>query len=205
MVRDRRISAVARVALSLGFVLLTGVGGARGESLYELNQRFGSIGFSVNHLGLFSSEGSFERFDCSLDLDVAKPERSRIDVKIDAGSLAMSDRSAVDKLLSHDFFDVKDYPSISFHSTGIEPVGSSHYVIRGMLGLRGVERPQAFDAVLIGRSTDPATGYQTADFDVTGKLKRSEFGMNSDRIFISDTVALIIHMRIGLRPEDRAS
>ena len=203
MARDRHIWRAALFGLSLGLVLLAG--SARGEGLYELNQRFGSIGFSVNHLGLFSSEGSFQRFDCSLDLDVGRPERSRIDVKIDARSVAMSDRSAVEKLLSHDFFDVQDYPSISFHSTGIEPVGSSRYVIRGMLGLRGVERPQAFDAVLIGRSTDPTTGYETADFDVTGKLKRSDFGMNSDRIFISDTVALIIHMRIGLRPEDRAS
>lgn len=84
----------------------------RAGLLFSIDQRFGSIGFSVDHLGLFSSQGRFDRFTCRLDLDPAHPERTRLQISIDAGSLDMPWGQATDMLRAPDFFDVARYPVI---------------------------------------------------------------------------------------------
>jgi hypothetical protein len=58
----------------------------RAAAEYSLNQNFGSIAFSVSHLGLFSSQGEFRRFDAKLDFDDMHPERTHIVVDVDAAS-----------------------------------------------------------------------------------------------------------------------
>jgi polyisoprenoid-binding protein YceI len=75
----------------------------------------------------------------------------------------------------------------------------NHYLIRGRLEIRGITQPQELDATLVGRHADAALHAEVADFVITGKLKRSMFGMTADGIFISDTVNILIraHLKLG--------
>lgn len=170
----------------------------RAGLLFSIDQRFGSIGFSVDHLGLFSSQGRFDRFTCRLDLDPTHPERTRLQISIDAGSLDMPWDQATDMLRAPDFFDVARYPVILYVSTAVAQHDGQHYAINGTLEIRGIARPQMLDALLLSRRTDPVTHIETAEFAVTGRLKRSDFGMIANQVFISDAVTLNIHVRIEL-------
>ncbi|MCS6921411.1 MAG: hypothetical protein NZM07_05765, partial [Elioraea sp.] len=51
-------------------------------STYRLDERFGSIAFSVSVLGLFSVTGRFLRFFGDLRLDPRRPEATAIDVVV---------------------------------------------------------------------------------------------------------------------------
>jgi len=195
-----RAAIVGLVAL-----LVAGVGlvpAAWAQGLYSIDQHYGGIEFTVSDMGLFASHGMFDRFTGRLIIDPRHPEHTRIDVKVEAGSISMQWDEAVALLRSADFFDVQRYPDISFESTVVETLGPDHYRIVGELRIRGVSQTEALDALLVDRHTDAARGADVADFVVSGQVQRSAFGMVADRVFISDTVSIRIHARIVL---DRAT
>jgi polyisoprenoid-binding protein YceI len=171
---------------------------ARAQGVYRIDQRFGGIEFTVSDLGLFSSHGMFDRFMGQLVIDPTHPEKTAIAVDVDASSIAMPWEDAAAMLRSADFFDVAQYPSIRFTSTGVERLGPDRYRILGQLRIRGVTQPQTLDAQLQDRRTDPSKGVDVADFVVSGALRRSDFGMVADQTLISNTVAIRIHARVVL-------
>lgn len=175
---------------------------AHAQGVYRIDQQFGGIEFTVQNLGLFDSHGVFDRFMGNLIIDPAHPDRTQIDVDVDANSVSMPWDQGVAMLRSEDFFDVGKYPDIHFTSSAVRQVSPDHYRVDGQLRIRGVAQPQTLDAVLTDRHLDPARGADVADFVVSGVLKRSAFGMVADPGFISDTVTIRIHARIVL---DRAA
>jgi len=188
-----------------GLILMLAVGRAvpvRAQGLYHIDQQFGGIEFTVRNLGLFSSHGAFDRFVGQLIIDPAHPENTRIDVDVDANSVTMPWDEGMTMLRSADFFDVGKYPRIRFTSTAVLELAPNHFRITGWLRIRGVRQVQVLDAELVDQHGHTGHGTDIADFVVSGELKRSEFGMVSDRGIISDTVRIRIHTRIVL---DRAA
>ncbi|HEY2133842.1 MAG TPA: YceI family protein [Acetobacteraceae bacterium] len=194
-----------RVFLAIPLAAFLAVGSARAEESYSIDQTFGSIMFSVSHLGLFSSQGQFRRFRGTLLLDASHPEWTRISVDVESASANMSSQEETAMLQSPDFFNVQKYPDVHFESTSVEPVASNHYVVRGQIEIRGITQPLILDAKLVARHEDPARGAEVAEFVVTGTLQRSAFGMTADRAFISDKVAITINARIQLSETFRAN
>jgi polyisoprenoid-binding protein YceI len=76
------------LVLPLACVCVPSLG--RVEERYAIDQRFGEIEFPVDHIGLFSSHGEFRHWDGKLSLDPLKPEQTRVDVNVDANSIAMA-------------------------------------------------------------------------------------------------------------------
>jgi polyisoprenoid-binding protein YceI len=166
--------------------------------VYSVDQNDGSIAFSVRHFGLLSSEGRFARFTGQLHLDLVHPRDISFRFNIDAASLAMPLGPETAIVRGPEFFDVAHYPSISYTSTSVAAVADQHYAISGVLQLRGVARPQPLDALLLSRRTDKERHVETAEFTVTGRLKRSDFGMVASRAIVSDAVTLSIHLLVEL-------
>ena len=165
---------------------------------YGIDQRYGTIDFSVEQLGLFAADGSFRRFHGTLTLDPAHPDHSHIDVVVAAGSADMTSAQAEAMLRSPAYFDVAQFPDIHFVSTAISKQGADRFVLRGKLSIRGVTRPETLTAKLTREQPDPAKHAKIADFAVSGTLKRSDFGMTANRDFIGDTVTLNISLRLML-------
>lgn len=172
-------------------------------SRYVIDQRYGTVGFSVDQLGMFTAEGRFDTFQGTLSLDLSHPEQSRIDMVVNAASADMPSQQAVEMLRSPPYFDVVRHPDIHFVSTAIAQTAPDRFRISGMLEIRGVTQPQSFEAVLLNRHED-ANHAEIADFDVSGKLKRSAFGMTANQDFVGDTVTLKIHLRLTLQPDVHA-
>jgi polyisoprenoid-binding protein YceI len=173
---------------------------AQAASLYRIDQRFGNIGFTVNTMGLFDTEGRFPRFQGELLLDADQPEHSRIDVTIDASAIEMPLQDQTDLLRSPAYFDTQQHPANRFVSTAIQTVSPAHYAIHGTLQVRGVTQPQDLDAVVQDRHVDPATKAEVVDFVVTGQMRRSAFGMVADQTMISDMVRLKIRIVLAVKP-----
>jgi polyisoprenoid-binding protein YceI len=196
----RRAIAVTWTAL-LSVTLLAGpahAGSADADQRFYLDQRFSSIDFSVRDLGLFASQGGFRRFEAHLVLSNSHPERTKISVAVDAGSVDMSWREAADMLRSPDFFDVRRYPEVRFQSNSVQEIARGHFAIRGSIQIRGVTQPLTLYAALTRQTQDPADHSEIVNFIVRGSLNRSTFGMTADEVFISDKVNIIIKARLKL-------
>jgi polyisoprenoid-binding protein YceI len=157
------------------------------DQTFSLDQRFSSIEFSVRNL-----------FQTRLVLNNSHPERTKISVAVDAGSVDMSWHEAADMLRSADFFDVQRYPEVRYQSSSVQELTRGHFTIRGLIQIRGITQPLTLHAVLTKQSQDPADHSQIDDFVVHASLRRSAFGMTADRGFISDNVNIVIKARLKL-------
>jgi polyisoprenoid-binding protein YceI len=190
--------ATRALAIVLATVLALGPAPATAGLLdYLISQHYGTIGFSVSQLGLFTVDGRFTRFEGRLAINEQHPTETRIDVTIEARSAAMASPNAVAMLRSPAYFDVARYPKIHFVSRSITRTGSKQFVIHGILTIRGIAHPQSLEATLV-REQDPPAGPAIADFKVTGSLERSLYGMTANENFVGNKVDLAIFIRLSL-------
>jgi polyisoprenoid-binding protein YceI len=183
--------------LTAGFAVLASHT-VQAADLFQLDQRYGSIAFTVTNFGAFSSLGSFPKFMGKLLIDRAHPEQTKIDVEADATSVRVPWDNGTELLRGPDFFDIAHYPEVRFSSAAIKGIDPRHFLIEGTLEIRGIKHPLTLDATLEREHANMANGDEIADFSVTGTLHRSDYGMTSQQIMISDQVKLQIAARIEL-------
>jgi polyisoprenoid-binding protein YceI len=142
-------------------------------------------------------EGNFDKWDATLTFPSTDPESAVLDIKIQADSVNTGSGMKDDKLKSKDFFDVKQNPYITFHSTKVVQTGPTTFDVQGTFTIRGVSKPETLNLTISGKGTGQGSIKGTMAFD------RKEYGMNSGIPFIKIadrvevTVALTGHKVSG--------
>ncbi|SDG26094.1 YceI family protein [Klenkia brasiliensis] len=162
---------------------------------YVVDAAHTRIGFRARHAMVTTVRGTFGEFEGTAHLDVAEPARSRVELRIDAGSLdtGQPDRDA--HLRSADFLDVEQYPEITFVSTGVEQVDDDEYTVTGDVTIKGQTQQVSIDFTLTGSALDPF-GNTRVGFEGALALKRSQWGLvwnaalETGGVLVSDKVQL---------------
>jgi polyisoprenoid-binding protein YceI len=123
-------------------------------------------------------EGNFEKWDATLTFPSTDATSGVLDIKIQAATVNTGSGMKDDKLRSKDFFDVKQDPLITFHSTKTAQTGPNTFDVQGTFTIRGVSKPETLNLTLTGKGTGEGEIKGTMAFD------RKEFGMNSGIPFI---------------------
>lgn len=146
---------------------------------WTINLHHSQAVFAVRHLMVTWVVGLFSKITGTLDFDPLNVAGASVAVEIDAASLHTGIEQRDDHLKSPDFFDVAQYPSITFKSTRVEPAGLEHAWVHGDLTLRGVTRPVLLDVRWAGPShlEDQGKIYTSFGFRAETKLNREDFGM----------------------------
>jgi hypothetical protein len=84
------------------------------------------VAFSARHMMITSVHGVFEKVSGTVDFNEANPERSAVEVQIEAASINTHDQNRDNHLRSADFFDAGTYPYLTFKSTRIEKLSKDH-------------------------------------------------------------------------------
>ena len=93
-----------------------------------------------------------------------------------------------------DWFNVTEFPEMTFVGTSYAKKDDQHGTITGNLTLHGVTKPVTLDVVLNKVGQNPLDKKNSAGFSARGKLKRAEFGMKAYLGPIGDEVDLIIEI-----------
>ena len=167
---------------------------ARGQTRarYEFDQTVGRIGFAARHLGLFTSQGSFERFQAILLIDPANPGSASVECVVETGQVSIPFPGATDLLRSENYFDIARHPTARFDGQAQGFGGEGGFPIAGQLAVRGITRPFRMTARLMERQSG------VARFQAEGEMRRGEFGMVADRTLISDSIQLSVDVRIAV-------
>jgi polyisoprenoid-binding protein YceI len=140
--------------------------------------------------GVFKKHGSFTELSGGLHLE---KKTARVLARIGSASATMKSDSDAALLKSAPYFDAAHFPEIVFAS---EPFAHSILSrggqIRGKLTLRGVTQIQVFDLTPKPCAKIFAKTPWRCAFEVTGRLKRTEFGMKARRGIVSDEVELTL-------------
>jgi polyisoprenoid-binding protein YceI len=171
---------------------------AKADDLYLLDQRSGSVVISVTHFGVFSTEGRFRKFSAHLDLNLSRPGTASISMTIDAASIETPWQAESAVLRSPGFLDVQMYPSIRFSSTSVDVMSPDHYLVTGILEMRGVRRPFTLHVQFRRQHMSASEGVEIANFSAHGTLQRSAFGMRAAEMTTSDRVDITIRARIQI-------
>lgn len=189
-------------ALALGFAAQPAVA----ADTFAFDKMHTEILFSYSHLGNSRAYGNFREFDGEVVLDREAPENSRIDVTIDAASVASGVDAFDTHLKSSDFFEVETYPEIRFVSTAVEPMSDTAARVTGDLTIKEHTREVVLDVTLnyLGEHQLGAFAPDYADMEVAGfsartTLLRSEFDLDMLVPMVGDEVELIIETEL-LRP-----
>ena len=142
---------------------------------WKLDLSHSSVGFSVPHLVVSSVDGRFKEATAKVNLDDADLTRSQVSVEINTASVDTGDQKRDDHLKGPDFFDVKKFPKVTFKSTKIAKSGAS-YKLTGDLTIRDVTKSVTLDATVSAPVKTP-WGNQARAAKLTGKIKRSDFGL----------------------------
>jgi polyisoprenoid-binding protein YceI len=148
--------------------------------------------FSVSHMGFTAWYGEFTNVSGNLTLDPKNVAASTLDITIPADTISTSNTKLDGELKSNVWFDVAQYPTITFKSTKVIKTGKRTANIIGDLTFHGVTKPETLHVTFNGAGINPIDKAYTAGFQASGEIKRSDFGVKTYLPMIGDDVTLII-------------
>jgi polyisoprenoid-binding protein YceI len=122
-------------------VVLAGLSSAAlANETYGFGPSGSTIGFSV-HQFLGTTQGTFTKFNGKIDVNREHPENSSVTAHIDVRSIDTRIKKRDDHLRSAEFFNVDNYPQITFKSRSVKRTGPQSGDILGDLTMHGVTKP----------------------------------------------------------------
>jgi polyisoprenoid-binding protein YceI len=160
--------------------------------IYRLDPNHTMVLFSWNHFGFSNPTADLGLGEGTVVFDEQHPTHSSVQVTLPLDKLD-THVSALDQHLKEaDFFDAGKYPTVTFKSTRVQPLGGHRFKVTGNLTVHGVTRPVVLDATLNKIGPHPMTKAPSIGFDATASLKRSDFGVGAYVPNVSDTITIHI-------------
>jgi polyisoprenoid-binding protein YceI len=133
--------------------------------------------FKVKHMMIANVKGHFSKVSGVLIRNESDPANDRVEATIEAASVETRNEQRDGHLKSADFFDVENFPTLHFKSTGIRVVGEGELSVEGDLTIRGVTRKVRF---AVEGPTPPAKdpwGNTRIGLSASTKINRKDFGL----------------------------
>jgi polyisoprenoid-binding protein YceI len=170
------------------FVVLGGAAPARADD-YTVDPVHSGVTFKIAHFGLSQIPGRFNEFsgNFTIDPDAAKCSFA---LTIKAESIDTNNPMRDMHLRNPDFFNVKQFPAISFKSTSVKAIKDG-YEVTGDVTMHGETKPVTF-ALVGGKKAEFPKGVQRTGFSTDFTLKRSEFNMGKFPEMLGDEVHVAV-------------
>lgn len=159
---------------------------------YAVEPQHTRVLFSVSHLGFTTYYGEFTGASGTLRLDPANPATSQLEVTVPTANVSTTNAKLDGELKGADWLDASRFPTITFRSTRVTPTGPRAAEVAGDLTLHGVTRPVVLQARFNGAGVNPLDKAYTTGFEVSGRVRRSEFGVKTYVPLVGDEVDLTI-------------
>src|SRR5580698_8881521 len=136
------------------------------------------VDFSVLHMGLSNVHGRFNNIGGSITINDADVTKSSVNVTIDVTTVDTGQSARDNDLKGANFFDVSQFPTATFVSTGVAKTGSG-LAVAGNLTVHGVTKPVTLE---VEGPTGPLPGLDKkthAGYSATTTINRTDFGIGA--------------------------
>lgn len=172
-------------------IMLLSAAPASAQSTWRLDRAATDISFVAHRFGAVVATGHFERYDGTLALDLDRPERSRIRVVIETGSLQAGSALMDGFVKGASMLDTARFPTASFTSGRVTRTGERTLEITGQLAIRAISQPFTVTATVDGDIDGAIRGERIA-FHASGSFLRPAFEIGRDVNVVDDRVDLVI-------------
>jgi polyisoprenoid-binding protein YceI len=133
--------------------------------------------FKVKHMMIANVKGQFSKVSGALILDESDLANSRVEASIEAASIHTRDDQRDAHLKSADFFDIGNFPTLTFKSSRISIVKDGELSVEGELTIRGVTRNIRFAVQGPTPPTKDPWGNTRVAISAITKINRRDFGL----------------------------
>ena len=150
---------------------------------WEIDPVHTNFYFEVKHT-YATVRGQFMDFTGEVYFDPDNPAKSRFDfvIKVDSVDTKVGKRDT--HLRSPDFFDVAEYPTITFKSSRVLHADENKYIVEGRLTIKDVSRDIALEFVYHGQRENPLKkGEIVAGLDTVLTIDRLEFHVGDGKFY----------------------
>jgi len=185
--------------MTLGALALTlPLAGLAAPENYTLDPYHTYPHFAVEHFGVSMIWGRFDRTSGKFMIDRAAKKAS-LELTVNTASVSTGDndkgsrpRSLDEHLRNADFFNVAEFPRMTFKGDSVKFNGDIPAEVTGQLTLLGVTRPLTLKVERWACKDNPFNKKPMCGGNASGSLKRSDFGMKYALPAVSDEVRLYV-------------
>jgi polyisoprenoid-binding protein YceI len=162
---------------------------------YTLDPAHTRIGFVARHAMVTKVRGAFNEFEGTGTLDGTNPANSRVQVTIDTASIDTRNAQRDEHLRGNDFLAMKEYPRITFSSTGVRQLDDTTFEVTGDLTIKGVTNSITVPFTFEGAAKDPF-GNLRIGLEGSVTINRKDYGitwnaaLETGGVLVSDKVTL---------------
>ena len=149
--------------------------------------------FEVKHLGMSTQRGLFTKASGKITIDRAA-KKGTADITIDMNSVSTSVPKLNEHLKADDFFGAEKFPTATFKGNDFKFEGDKLVSVGGNLTLKGVTKPVTLTVTAFNCGTHPMNKKAMCGAEVTGTVKRSDFGMKYAVPAVGDDIKLVIQV-----------
>jgi polyisoprenoid-binding protein YceI len=171
---------------------------------WDIDPVHSDVSFTVRHMMVSKVRGRFGAFSGEI-VTGEDLTGSSVTASIDAASIDTGNGQRDNHVRSADFFDVQNYPTWTFRSTGVRADGAD-LVVDGELTIKGVTRSVPL-AVEVGGIGPDGGGGTRIGFSATTTIDRNDFGvdikmpLDGSGVVVSDKVQIALEIEAVLRQE----
>jgi polyisoprenoid-binding protein YceI len=170
-------------------------------SLWKIDPVHSNAQFKVKHMMISNVKGEFTAVNGTLRLNDNDSTRSHVEASIDASSINTRDPQRDAHLKSPDFFNVEQFPTLTFKSTRISKKGDDRYSVEGELTIHGVTRNVVLEAEDVSAPAKDPWGNTRIGLSATARINRKDFGLTwnstleTGGLLVGDEVAITLDVQ----------
>jgi polyisoprenoid-binding protein YceI len=149
--------------------------------------------WQISHFGFSTHHGQFNKTTGKLVLD-RKARTGSVEVTVDTASVSTGDPALEKHLRSADFFNVEKFPTLVFKSRSVQFANGEPVSASGDFTMLGVTKPITLRIARVKCGMHPVSKKESCGAEVSGTLKRTDFGMKYGAPALGDDIALTIQV-----------
>lgn len=172
------------------------------RAAYEVDPVHTSVIFKIRHAGVSNFYGRFNEITGNVDFDGEDFTSAEMSFEIPVKSVDTNSSTRDGHLRNAEFFNERQFPTISFESTGVKAVSEGVYELKGKLTLMGETK------IIRATVTDVRTGTfrdnPVMGFEARFSIDRADFGITkyvaddrSDDGPLGNTVEIVVAVEAG--------
>ncbi|RVW01769.1 YceI family protein [Rhodococcus spongiicola] len=169
---------------------------------WAIDPTHSTVGFVVRHLVVSKVRGTFNDFSGAIT--IAEDGTPSVRAEIQVASIDTNHEQRDGHIKSADYFDVEQFPTATFVSTGVRGDGPNYFVVEGDFTLHGVTKPVELDLEFLG--VNPGMGHgPVAGFEASTTINRKDFGITVDMplegggAVVGDKITINLEIEAGLQ------
>lgn len=175
-------------------------------STWQIDPRHSAAEFSVRHLMISNVRGQFSKVTGTVNFDEKDVTKSSAEVTIDTATIDTREPDRDKHLRSADFFDVQNFPTMTFRSKRVMQSAPGKLKITGDLTIRGVTHEVTFDVDGPAPAIKDPSGALRSAATATTQINRQDYGVKWNRnidnggVVVGDNVTITVDLEFFQKP-----